>query len=271
VGPHFLYGQFVKIGILDSGIGGMTVANAIKNSLPQLSIVFFGDTAWFPYNDKTEKEVISRVLYACDILVNQNCTIIFLACNTASVLAYDFVKARLAGKAEVVNIVDLTIKALAEWPAIKHNLGIIGTVHTINSGVYENLIMDLDSSLNVTKLCVPKLATLAEQYCYSKYQCNLDLMYSYLRSPELKNIDTLLLACTHYSLLKEEIERFYEYKVAVLDGVNTTRTAFERLLQKAETYSSQESEYLVLCSKITQNFAQAAGLLLGKNIDLREV
>lgn len=249
----------------------MTIASAIKNSIPQVSIVFFGDTAWFPYNDKTEDDVISRVLYACDMLAEHGCSIILLACNTATALAYDSVKKRLAGKAEILNIAELTIKALIEWPHYKRNVGIIGTVHTINSGIYKKRIHELDPTLSIKSLSTPKLAALAEQYSYSKIHCNLDLLYNYLRSPELENIDTLLLACTHYSLLKDEIEGFYQNKVAVLDGIDTTKNIFKSYFQKTEIFSSQKAEYLVLCSEITQIFTQAVGLLLGKNIDLRGV
>lgn len=248
----------------------MTIAQSIQKKIPQTSIVYFGDTAWFPYNDKSAEEVIARAIYACEIFLSQNCSTVILACNTATVLAYDSLVEKFSDRIKIYNIVDLTIKSLLDAECIKSDIGIIGTIHTVNSNIYERNIEILAPHLSVKQLATPKLAALAEEY-YTNRDVDINLLYEYLDSTNLKDIDTLLLACTHYSVFREKIEDFYRGKVNVIDSVHTTNTVFEKKFADVSIQDFVKKTPLVLCSRLTDNFSNSSKLFLGNDIILKEI
>src|SRR5580700_6693806 len=123
------------IGIFDSGIGGLTVARAIKDKLPHEKLIYFGDTAHLPYGDKSADSIKYYAIRIAQFMLDNNCKMIVIACNTASALAYDTVKDFVGKRALVVNVVDPVVKKITSNGKIK-SIGVIGTKGTIKSGIH---------------------------------------------------------------------------------------------------------------------------------------
>lgn len=264
----------MKVGVFDSGIGGMTIAQAIKEGLSTAAVVFFADTAGFPYNDKKATEIRERFLRACVFFEKEGCSIVVIACNTASVLAYETAKEKFDGRLRMFSIVDLTIAALFESPLPKKIIGIIGTVHTINSGCYENKMQDLLPNIVIKSLFTPELAPLSEEYFLSEDKPKLDLhvLYDYLNDRKLSDIDTLLLGCTHYPIIMEEIKKIYNGKVQIIDAIEKTKNTLGNLFSNQRRVTElRDPSHIAYASKLTDVFVKASAHFLGKHVKTAEV
>lgn len=132
---YIVYAKQLAHWIFDSGIGGLTLAHAITELMPNEPIIYFGDTAHLPYGDKSATAIQAYSVKICNLLLEKNCKLILIACNSASAAAYDLVKAYVGTKAIVVNVIDPVIHFLEQNRAGK-TLGLIGTKQTINSSIY---------------------------------------------------------------------------------------------------------------------------------------
>lgn len=264
----------MKIGVFDSGIGGMTIAKAIKDGLPNASIIFFADTLFFPYNNRKATEIEERVLRACSFLEQEGCSVVVFACNTASIIAWEVAKKEFSGRLCLFSILDFNIAAFLESAPPKKVIGIIGTTHTINSGYYEREIQRLNPGLVVKSMATPELAPFAEQYFLyrDRSELNLNILYDYLRSKELSDIDTLLLACTHYPILMDEIKKIYNDGIEVIDAIENTRIAISGLIssQNLPTMLDGTPSYSSYASSPTEIFAKASRYFLGQSVRISE-
>jgi glutamate racemase len=205
------------LGIFDSGIGGLTVANAIRHHLPGESLIYFGDTAHLPYGDKSPEAIRSYAIRICDFLMESNVKMVVIACNTASSVAYEAVKKHLHKKALLVNVIDPVVKAVTE--AKHRRIGVIGTKATVKSDVYAKKLLAKNKKLEVASLATPLLAPMIEEG-YFNNRISSTIIASYLSRPKIKKIDSLILACTHYPLIKPEIEKYYKKKVNIVDSAD---------------------------------------------------
>ena len=138
------------IGIFDSGIGGLTVANAIKKHLPEEEIIYFGDTAHLPYGDKAPYSIKHYSTEIAKFLLEKNCKIIVIACNTASSIALKDVLKVTEGKAILINVIDPVVEKVNSTAKKGDHVGIIGTKGTIKSGIYRKKLKALNDNLNVS-------------------------------------------------------------------------------------------------------------------------
>ena len=145
------------IGIFDSGIGGLTVARAIRKQLPNEKIIYFGDTAHLPYGDKSTEAIQSYAIKICNLLLEHQCKVIVIACNSASAAAYALVKAYVGSKAKIINVIDPTVNYISQKYSNK-KVGVIGTRKTINSDVYAHKITAKNNTIEVASLATPLLA-----------------------------------------------------------------------------------------------------------------
>src|SRR5688572_4888031 len=205
----------LPIGIFDSGIGGLTVAHAITRILPHEQLIYFGDTAHLPYGDKSTAAIQAYSVKICDLLIRQHCKVILIACNSASAAAYELVKEYVGSKAKVLNVIDPAIEYIGEHYENK-TIGLIGTKQTVNSNVYKKKVDQLDKDINLKSLATPLLAAMIEEGFFNN-TISESAISTYLSDPHLEDIEALVLACTHYPLIKNQIEKFYEGKVDVLD------------------------------------------------------
>lgn len=216
------------IGIFDSGIGGLTVVNAVTKLLPHESIVYFGDTAHAPWGDKSTAAVQAYSIKICDMLLKQNCKLILIACNTASAAAGDLVKEYVGSKAIVMNVIDPTINHLREHFSNK-SIGLIATKLTVNSNIYKKKLDELNVGIQLSALATPLLVPLIEEGL-AEHQITADTIKEYLSNPQLQKIEALILGSTHYPTIKRHIQAFYNDKMIIIDSAEIVAQALKGLL-----------------------------------------
>lgn len=218
------------IGIFDSGVGGLTVAEAVTRLLPHENVIYFGDTAHTPWGDKSAAAIQSYSRRICDVLLKYHCKVILIACNTASSAAYEAVKEYVGTKALILDVIEPTINYIKENHAHK-KLGLIGTRQTVNSNVYKKKLETSIPGIQLQALATPLLVPLIEEGFANK-KVAADILNEYLSQSQLQNIEALILACTHYPIIKHHIQAFYQNNVAILDSSDITAHALKLLLEQ---------------------------------------
>jgi glutamate racemase len=259
------------IGIFDSGIGGLTVANAICKLLPNESIIYFGDTAHLPYGDKSPESIRHYSAKITHYLTEQNCKAIVIACNTASALGFQTAKDIAGSSIPVINVVDPAVAYLSQHFKGKR-VGIIGTKGTVNSRIYVNKLAKADKTIDVAQLATPLLAPMIEEGFFNN-KISKTIINSYLEKKPLANIQALVLGCTHYPLIKPEIDSFYKKKVQVLDTSEIVAKAVAETLKEKgllnENLSLGTKEFCV--SDFTKGFEESARYFFDEKINLKEI
>lgn len=257
------------IGVFDSGVGGLTIARAIVDKLPNERIIYFGDTAHLPYGDKSVDAIRFYALKICKLLLEANCKMIVVACNSASAAAYDVLLEFFQDKIHFVNVVDPLI--LKASKIAQNKVGIIATKTTVNSNIYKSKLNILIPELEVQQLATPLLAPMIEEG-FHKQKISHEIIKTYLGDERLKDIDTLLLACTHYPLIKDQIQDFYEGKVQVLDSMAVTAELVNDILQNNSLSATEvplhNHEFFV--SDYTDSFAETTNIFFNEKIQLEE-
>ena len=258
------------IGVFDSGIGGLTVAHAISRLLPHEQIIYFGDTAHLPYGDKSKDLIRMYSSEITDFLLHQkHCKCIVIACNTASAAAYETLRDSHKGSVPIFNVIDPIIESVVADESIKH-VGIIATKTTILSGVYQEKLSRRRPSLTYSALATPLLAPMIEEGFYNN-NISQTVIHNYLEQPELEDIDALILGCTHYVMIKKEINEFYQGKVKLFDSTDIVATKLKAILDKEHLLTDKPlGENLFYVSDYTESFEHAAKAFYGKAIQLKQ-
>ncbi|NOT75868.1 MAG: glutamate racemase [Cyclobacteriaceae bacterium] len=257
------------IGVFDSGIGGLTVAHAIKQKMPNENLIYFGDTAHLPYGDKSEAAIQAYSIKIADVLLKKNCKVIVIACNSASSAAYELLKEYVHQSVKVINVIDPMVNLVAE-KFHDCTIGLIGTKRTIQSGIYEKKITDANKNISLRSVPAPLLVPMIEEGFFNN-KISHDIIEKYLRDPLLKNIDALILGCTHYPLVKKEIKDFYSDSVDVLDSSAVVAEALynyllsQNLLKKDKTGADQ-----FLVSDFTESFEASTKLFFREAVHLEK-
>lgn len=258
------------IGIFDSGIGGLTVARAVKDCMPNEKIIYFGDTAHLPYGDKSTASIQAYSVKITEVLLKANCKVILIACNSASTAAFELVKAYVASKGDVFNVIDPVVDYLRENYAGK-KVGLIGTKQTVNSGVYFQKINKLGENIELAALATPLLAPMIEEGFY-KNEVSRVIIKNYLENPDLQELDALILGCTHYPLIKKEIKEFYAEEVEIIDSSEIVARAIRSYLELHNLLNREvgggKDSFLV--SDYTPSFEHATRLFFGKEVSLEK-
>ena len=257
----------LPIGIFDSGIGGLTVANAIKKMLPNESLLYFGDTKHLPYGEKSEETIKQYSKQIAEFLLSKNCKMIVIACNTASSVAYEIVK-EIAGKVAVVSVIDPVIKHLAKNKKKQH-IGIIGTKGTVNANVYPKKIKNKIDDCQVSSLATPLLAPMIEEGFFND-KISKTIIENYLSHSSLKGINKLILACTHYPLIQEFIQDFYNKEVEIIDSASQVAKEVKERLGKEKMLSDSNPTYTFYVSDFTDSFEKSAQFFFHENLHLKE-
>lgn len=256
------------IGIFDSGIGGLTVAYAVKKLLPNESIFYFGDTAHLPYGDKSTAAIQAYSVKICEVLLKHHCKCILIACNSASSAAYMLVKEYVGSKAKVINVIDPVVSYIGQNYE-DSTIGLIGTKKTVGSNVYQKKIDRLSKNIKLKALATPLLAPMVEEG-YFNNTISQNIIKEYLQNPELDDIKALILGCTHYPLIKKEIEDFYEKKVEVLDSSNLVAQHLKSVLESHNLLSNSDSpKHRFFVSDFTYSFAESTKLFFRKEVNLQ--
>lgn len=257
----------LPIGIFDSGIGGLTVANAISKALPNEQLIYFGDTAHLPYGDKSPEAIKYYSLKIGKFLLDKKCKVIVIACNTASSHAYHDLVHFLGDKVPIINVIDPVVDFMINAGKFKR-IGVIGTKSTIKSDLYSKKIEIADPAIKVSSLATPLLVPMIEEGFFNN-NISKTVINSYLSSPKLKNIDSLILACTHFPLIKPEINSFYSGKVDIINTAEIVAEYVKNRLQQLDLLNlNSPKKHQFYVSDYTTSFESSTRLFFGQKIHL---
>lgn len=209
------------IGIFDSGVGGLTVLHAILGALPHEHLVYLADTGRFPYGTKSAETVTRYSLENVDFLLERGVKMVVIACNSASAVALDAIRART--EVPVIGVIEPGARAAVESTR-SGRVGVIGTEATIASGAYTRALRALRPSLELYTRACPLLVPLAEEG-WTDSDIARGVVDTYLASLTRSGIDTLILGCTHYPLLKPVIGEVMGSSVRLVDSAEETARA----------------------------------------------
>lgn len=265
----FFMNRTKAIGIFDSGIGGLTVANEISKLLPNEDIIYFGDSKHLPYGDKSEEAILRFSKNITEFLLEQECKVIVIACNTASAIAFDAVKKICHNKAIAINVIDPVVKSTLGSPA--KVVGIIGTKNTINSEVYSTKLRAQNPSLDTASLATPLLVPMIEEGFYQN-KISETIIGNYLSNEKLKYIDHLILGCTHYPLIEKDIKNYYNHKVTVINSAKIVSKQVQKVLLEKGLSNKPDhlSQKKFFVSDYTKSFERSAQHFFGDIINLEE-
>ena len=257
------------IGIFDSGIGGLTVAHAINKVLPDEKIVYFGDTQHLPYGNKSIEKIKKYSIKIVNFLLKKKCKAIIIACNSASSIAYQEIIKKVNNKVLIFDVINPVINYISTLKHIQH-IGVIGTNATISSGIYKTHINARRKDIRVSSLATPLLASLIEEDNKKLYQKGI--IESYLENNKLKNIDSLILGCTHYPLIEKQINHFYNRKVEIISAVKYIGNNVKMALKKDNLLNQNNTKHKhhFYVSDYTTNFQKKTKLFFPKSIILEQ-
>ena len=201
------------------------MAKAIKETLPNEQLIYFGDTLHLPYGEKSAHSIIRYSETITQFLISKKCKAIVIACNSASAHAFEKVRDLLPNNFPLLNVIDPMVKHVKEHHS-NEKIGVIGTKATIRSEVYKNRLLPLEC----ISLETPLLASMVEEG-FINNEVSRSVISAYLSNPTIKNLDSLILGCTHYPLLTDDINSYYNNQVKVLDsGIVVAKSLKNKLI-----------------------------------------
>ncbi len=256
------------IGIFDSGVGGLTVAHAIKQILPGESIVYFGDTAHLPYGDKSEEAIRSYSKRITEFLLEHNSKIVLIACNSASASAFEYLKKEFEKRVIVIDVIDPVVDYMSSRKMDK--IGVIGTKRTITSGTYEKKLKEVIPLTEVVSLATPLLVPMIEEGFIFDDISNA-IIRAYLSNETLAGIQSLILGCTHYPIIKNQISKIFNFNVEVVDSARIVSVVLREVLEKNKLLNdSGTSKDQFFVSDYTPYFEKIARMFFEGEINLKK-
>jgi glutamate racemase len=225
------------IGVFDSGVGGLTVVREIFRQLPHEEVVYFGDIGRFPYGIRSPEVIRRFAKQNINFLLEQNVKMVVVACNTASAHALDYVKQIY--NIPMIGVIDPGAKAASEATA-NRRIGVIGTEGTIGSGSYTRALHKINPRYKIFGLACPLFVSLAESGYIDKKATYL-IAEEYLADLKKKDIDTLVLGCTHYPPLKKVIGKVMGRQVKLIDSADETARTVKATLSEMGLASKRKS------------------------------
>ena len=227
------------IGIFDSGLGGLTAVKQLEKVLPNENIIYFGDTARVPYGSKSKDTIIRYSKQIARFLKTKNVKAIVIACNTASSFALEEVRQEV--DVPVIGVVKPGAKVAVRKTKNKR-IGVIATEATIRSGLYTDFIKGRDSQINVYGKACPLFVPLVEEG-WTNDPVTEEVARRYLLELKNDDIDTLVLGCTHYPLLRTMIGNIMGESVTLVNPAYETAVSLGELLQKSGIAAGNENRY----------------------------
>ncbi len=257
------------IGVFDSGVGGLSILNTFLNDHPQYNYIYLGDNANVPYGNKSAEMIYNYSTKAVDFLYSKGCKLIIFACNSASAQALR--RVQKDNKYPDLKILGV-IRPIAEKIASLSNInkvGIIGTRATIDSRIYEQELADLGFGAKIYRKATPLLVPLVEEFWIKKPETKM-ILKKYLRELKMKQIEVLVLACTHYPFLLKDIVRIMGKKCLVLDSSKIVSDSLGDYLKRhSEIKLSKKSKNspLFYCTDNLESFKALGEFFMSKKID----
>ncbi len=260
------------IGIFDSGVGGLTVFSAIRNRFPEEDLVYFGDTARVPYGPKSKNTIIDYSIQNARFLNSLQVKLIIVACNTSSAIAIKELRERFT--VPIIGVLEPGAEQAVNKTKNKR-IGIIGTEGTINSKAYQDEMWRIDPDIETFAIPCPLFVPLVEEGWHNHPVADI-ITGEYLNSLLEKKIDTLVLGCTHYPILKSVIQKFVGEQVVLIDSAEAiTSHLGEFLVTHPDDYPSPEAsgedkrsgKDLFYVSDNEEKFKNIASRLLNRDIE----
>jgi len=254
------------IGIFDSGVGGLTVAHAVKQILPDENLVYFGDTAHLPYGDKSAEAIKYYSVKITEFLLEYNSKVILVACNSASASAFDTLRQEFKDRTLLIDVIDPVVDYMGKKDFRK--IGVIGTKRTIGSGTYESKIRERSPDITVVSLATPLLVPMIEEGFIFDDISNA-IIRTYLSDKSLKDIEALILGCTHYPIIGNQINKIFNFNVEVIDSGKIVAALLREILEKNDLLNTGRKDTdLFFVSDYTPYFEKIAKLFFEKDIKL---
>lgn len=230
------------IGIIDSGVGGLTVWHEIVQRMPQESTVYAGDSKNCPYGTKSEEEIWELSKRLVEFLIRQNVKLIVIACNTISVTSLEKLREAYPQMLFIGTVPVVKTAALRQAQGKLPKIGILSTIRTAESTYMKNLIAEFAGECQVTNLGTDKLVPLIEQGTMEGKE--LDVILTEVLKPfQDAQIDTLALGCTHFPFLKAHMQRVLGSQVAILDSAEAIARQVQRVLEEKRLHSNKQGLY----------------------------
>jgi glutamate racemase len=257
--------QDKPIGVFDSGVGGLTVVSEIMRLLPAEDVVYFGDMGRTPYGPRSKDIILQFTRQDVAFLIEQDIKFIVAACNTASAVALETVATDY--EIEMLGVIEPGARAAIKTTQ-NGKIGIIGTHATIASDSYPKAIHKIDGKIKVFSLACPLFVPLAEEGYQDKEAAYL-IAEDYLKILKENGIDTLILGCTHYPLLKKTIQDVMGDNVTLIDSATATAIEVKEHLQRKDLLrgDNPSPEYKFYVSDVPDKFAPVAERFLGRRVD----
>ncbi|MCL2493913.1 MAG: glutamate racemase [Clostridiales bacterium] len=269
------------IGFFDSGLGGLTCIPYLMQALPNERIIYFGDTARTPYGSKAEKTIRAFGAGIAGFLAEQNVKMIAIACNTVSSIALGEIRRRHP-ELPVLGIISPASHTVAKTCSPENRIGVIGTKATIRSAAYPHKILRYNPALDIYQQACPALVPLIEEGIIENEIMDLTLRYYLDQFLSYNEIDTLVLGCTHYPLVRRNITKLYP-GLRIIDPSEEMLESIRDALGRRELFASGEAgakraDNIFYASDLSENFVNMINRIFAgtdlrvtfKSIDLEE-
>ncbi|MDD3402110.1 MAG: glutamate racemase [Hespellia sp.] len=261
--------ETAPIGVFDSGVGGLTVVREIARQLPGENIVYFGDTARVPYGSKSKDNIIRFSKQIIRFLQTKNVKAIVIACNTASALALDDVRDTF--DLPIIGVVVPGARAAVE-ATINHHVGVVGTDATVRSKVYTTNITDMNPEISVVEKACPLFVPLVEEG-FKDHPVIEEIIDYYLRPLRESEIDTMILGCTHYPLIRSKIREYMGEEIQIVNPAYETAMDLKKILKRLhmENPQSEQGYCEFYVSDAADKFKQFANSVMPYDISSTKV
>jgi glutamate racemase len=256
------------IGIFDSGVGGLTVAHAIKQILPGETLVYFGDTAHLPYGDKSAESIRFYSRKITEFLLDHKSKVVLVACNSASASAFDSLSLEFHDRTILIDVIDPVVNYLSTRTFRK--IGVIGTKRTISSGTYDKKLHEKSPGTTVVSMATPLLVPMIEEGFIFDDISNA-IIRTYLSNETLGGIEALILGCTHYPIIRNQISKFFNFNVEVIDSARIVSLLLRETLEKNDLLNDRgrtNDQFFV--SDYTSFFEKIARMFFEEEINLKK-
>ena len=258
------------IGVFDSGLGGLTIVREMRRILPAESIIYFGDLARLPYGTKSKEQIQTYSVQNTLFLIKHKVKAVVIACNSSASAAYQFIKNHF--NLPVIDVIEPAVQNAVESTR-SGRVGVIATRATVESGAYEKGLARKKSGIKVFQQACPLFVSLVEEGWLSG-SVTRDIAKIYLKPLLTKKIDTLILGCTHYPMLRESIQAVVGNKIRLVDSISPTVHRLQQTLERKELIrpaASHKGDLRIFVSDRPGNFIRLGEKFLGEKLDRVEL
>lgn len=264
----------MKIGIFDSGLGGLHMTKVITQQFPAMDLVYFGDTLHMPYGPRSDEAIYKYVRRGVEFLFSKECVLIVLACNTASARALrriqqDYLPQSPYRDRNVLGVIVPTLEAAIQTGHEK--LGLLATQATVNSNVYAEELAKIDSSISLSQVAAPLLVPMIEHQGEPWLD---DVLGRYLAPLKERGIQSLILGCTHYAILRQRIASCAGVHVQILSQDDIIPYKLRDYLDRHPEYHDKityNSDVHFYVSDRTPHYVEAAQSIFSRDIHIQQV